>query len=81
MVRYGCQIKRPPRCAGKLTPRGPRQQEVLAPVTTPTIRPEGEKVAAELRVLEERYRHEILGVEERDELRERILRLRRKLSR
>ncbi len=31
--------------------------------------------------LEERYRHELLGEEERLELRERILRLRRKLSR
>jgi hypothetical protein len=59
--------------------------------TTPTIRPEGEKVATErssraerlasakLRSLEERLAHEIMDAEERCELRDRILRLRRKL--
>lgn len=52
-------------------------------MTIPTIRPEGEKVAAEKRLatLAERYRHELLDVEERAELRDRILRLRRRLSR
>jgi hypothetical protein len=53
-------------------------------VTTPTIRPDGEKVAAgeaeellaELRSLEERYRHELMDDEERQELRDRVLRLR-----
>jgi hypothetical protein len=34
-----------------------------------------------LSALEERYRHELLGVEERCELEEKVLRLRRKLSR
>jgi hypothetical protein len=46
---------------------------------TPTIRPEREKVA-ELRVLEERLRHELMEDEERQELRERIIRLRRRLG-
>jgi hypothetical protein len=50
-------------------------------VTTPTIRSEGKKVARELRVLEERLRHELMGDEERQELRDRVLRLRQRLSR
>ena len=40
---------------------------------TPTIRPEREKVAADLRILEDRYRHEFMDADERLELRERIL--------
>ena len=36
---------------------------------------------ASLERLEERYRHELLSDEERAELRDRVLRLRRKLSR
>ena len=47
-------------------------------MTTPTIRPEGEKVARELRLLEERLRHELMDDEERQELRDRILRLRQR---
>jgi hypothetical protein len=43
-------------------------------------KPAEEERLAELRSLEERYRQEILGEEERCELRERILRLRRKLG-
>jgi hypothetical protein len=48
---------------------------------TPTIRPHTEKVAARLRVLEERLRHELMDNEERQELRDRVLALRRRLSR
>ena len=46
---------------------------------TPTIRPERKKVA-ELRLLEERLRHELMDDEERKELRDRVLRLRRRLG-
>jgi hypothetical protein len=42
----------------------------------PTIRSGAEKVA-KLRVLEERLRHELMDDEERQELRDRVLRLRR----
>ena len=48
---------------------------------TPTIRTPTEKVARELRLLEERLRHELMDDEERQELRDRILNLRRKLGR
>ena len=37
-------------------------------------------IAERLRKLEERYAHELLGEEERCELRERILKLRKKLE-
>ena len=37
-------------------------------------------IAEKLRVLEERYAHELMGEEERCELGERILRLRKKLA-
>ena len=47
---------------------------------TPTIRPEREKVARELRLLEERLRHELLEDDERQELRDRVLQLRRRLG-
>jgi hypothetical protein len=54
-------------------------------VTTPTIRPESENFAlerlAELRVLEERLRHELMDDEEHQELRDRVIGLRRCLSR
>jgi hypothetical protein len=46
---------------------------------TPTIRAEREKVA-ELRVLEERLRHELMDDTERQELHDRVLRLRRRLG-
>ena len=48
--------------------------------TTHTIRDRGQKVAAESRIarLEDRYRNDLMGVEERDELRSRIARLKRK---
>ena len=46
---------------------------------TPTIRSGAEKVARDLRVLEERLRHEFMD-EERKELRDRVLSLRRRLS-
>jgi flagellar basal body-associated protein FliL len=46
---------------------------------TPTIRTPTEKVAR-LRVLEERLRHELMDDEERQELRDRVLRLRRRLG-
>jgi hypothetical protein len=51
---------------------------------TPTIRSGAEKVARDLhqlRVLEERLRHELLDDEERQELRDRVLSLRRRHSR
>ena len=48
---------------------------------TPTIRPDTEKVVRDLRVLEERLRHELLDDEERQELRDRVLSLRRRLGR
>ena len=50
---------------------------------TPTIRPEREKVAARrsLRVLEERYRHEFMDEDQRQELRDRVLSLRWRLGR
>jgi hypothetical protein len=51
------------------------EQQSSAPAHPST---EGE---AKLAKLEERYRHEDLGIEEREELRDRILRLRRRLSR
>jgi hypothetical protein len=47
---------------------------------TPTIRPEREKVARALRVLEERFRHELMPEEERLELHDRIVRIRRRLN-
>ena len=47
----------------------------------PILRNDPEKVAAELRSLEERYRHELMDDEERQELRDRVLRLRRRLGR
>ena len=54
-------------------------------MTTHTIRPDGENVArerlAELRYLEERLAHELIDDEERQELRDRVLSLRRRLSR
>jgi hypothetical protein len=45
-----------------------------------TIRDEGGKVARDLRVLEDQLRHELMDDEERQELRDRVLRLRRRLS-
>ena len=48
---------------------------------TPTIRSGAEKVVHDLRVLEERLRHELLDDEERQELRDRVLSLRRRLGR
>jgi hypothetical protein len=52
-------------------------------VDTPTIRTPTEKVAwlRQLRVLEERYRHELMDDEERQGLRDRVIGLRRRLSR
>ena len=55
-------------------------------VDTPTIRPRDEKVATtpeekHLAILEERLAHELMDDEERQELRDRILRLRRRLGR
>jgi hypothetical protein len=48
---------------------------------TPTIRTPTEKVARErLAALEERLRHELLEDDERQELRDRVLRLRRRLG-
>jgi len=50
---------------------------------TPTIRSGAKKVARDhrqLRSLEERLRHELMDDEERQELRDRVLRLRRRLS-
>jgi hypothetical protein len=47
---------------------------------TPTIRSGTEKVARNLRVLEERLRHELMDDEERCELEDRVLRLRQRLS-
>jgi hypothetical protein len=47
---------------------------------TPTIRSGAEKVARDLRVLEERLRHELLDDEERQELRDRVISLHRRLS-
>jgi hypothetical protein len=44
------------------------------------LRNSPEKVAADLRVLEDRYRHEFMDEDERLELRERILRIRRRLN-
>jgi hypothetical protein len=50
---------------------------------TPTIRTPTEKVARlrQLGALEERLRHELMGDEERQELRDHVLALRRRLSR
>ena len=50
---------------------------------TPTIRTPTAKVARlrQLRVLEERLRHELMDDEERQELRDRVLALRRRLGR
>jgi hypothetical protein len=60
---------------------GPETKGGAAPMTTtPTIRPGREKVA-ELRVLEECLRHELMDDVERQELRDRVLRLRRRLGR
>jgi hypothetical protein len=50
-------------------------------VDTPTIRPEREKGARELRLLEERLARELMDDEERQELRDRVLALRRRLGR
>jgi hypothetical protein len=60
---------------------GPETKGGTAPMArTPTIRPEREKVAEELRVLEDQLRHELMDDEERLELRERIIRIRRRLN-
>jgi len=50
---------------------------------TPIIREPDSKVPADKRLarLEERFRHELMDDEERQELRDRVLRLRRQLSR
>jgi hypothetical protein len=48
---------------------------------TPTIRDERQKVASDLRVLEDQLRHELMDEDERQELRDRVLRLRQRLSR
>jgi hypothetical protein len=53
-------------------------------VDTPSIRTPSAEVPADkerLTELEERYRHELMDADERLELRERTLRLRRELSR
>jgi hypothetical protein len=47
----------------------------------PTIRSGAEQVARNLRVLEERLRHELMNDEERQELCDRVLRLRWHLAR
>jgi hypothetical protein len=49
---------------------------------TPTIRTPTEKVAwlRQLRVLEERLRHELMDDEERQELRDHVISLHRRLS-
>ena len=54
-----------------VAPRGPDQEEALLIETT---------IAEKLRKLEERYAHELLPEEERLELRERILKLRKKIE-
>ena len=70
MVRYGCERKTAP-AEGGSSPEA-RPQEVKAPVTKTTV-------ARKLRALEERYARELMGGEERLELRERIiLRLKKK---
>jgi hypothetical protein len=50
---------------------------------TPIIREPNAKVPADKRLarLEERFRHELMDDEERQELRDRVLALRRRLSR
>ena len=48
-------------------------------VDTNILRNAPEKVA-ELRLIEERYRHELMDDEERQELRDQVLRLRRRLG-
>ena len=52
-----------------VAPRGPDQEEGLLIETT---------IAEKLAELEERYAHELMGEEERLELRERILKLKKK---
>jgi hypothetical protein len=48
-------------------------------VDTNILRNAPEKVAQELRVLEDQLRHELMDHEERQELHDRVLRLRRRL--
>jgi hypothetical protein len=70
--------KRPRRCGN--TP-GPGPQPLKeATVDTTSIRTPSTEGEAKLAKLEERYRHELMDDEERQELRERILRIRRRLS-
>jgi hypothetical protein len=62
---------------------GPETKGGTAPMArTPIIREPNSKVPAEERLarLEERLRHELMDDEERQELRDRILRLRRRLG-
>jgi hypothetical protein len=49
-------------------------------VDTNILRNTPEKVAEELRVLEDQLAHELMDDEERQELRDRVLRLRRRLN-
>jgi hypothetical protein len=79
MLQY-CQKRKWPRGCGCTPGPGPQPLPAKeAPVDTPTIRPEREKVA-ELRLLEERLKHELMDDEERQVLRDRVLALRRRLS-
>ena len=58
-----------------ITPRAKTKEEVPSMARTPTIRDGRRKVAADLARPEERFRRELMGTEERDVLRCRILKL------
>ena len=72
--------------AGVTAPRDPAHRKDATvdttSIRTPSTDVPAEQERSELRLaeLEERYRHELMGDEERSELRECVLRLRRKLS-
>jgi hypothetical protein len=74
---------------GAATPRTRPTERKLPTVDTARIPPAGDPFTAKtpetdqqrLARLEDRYRHELLDDAERQELRERVLRLRRQLSR
>jgi hypothetical protein len=66
--------------AGAATPRDPAHRKGEKTVDTNILRNTPEKVAQELRVLEDQLRHELMPDEERQELRDRVIGLRRRLG-
>jgi hypothetical protein len=78
MVEYKYRIKERPRGSSHYPEPGPQRKERTVDTSKSSARtPSATKDSKtrQLRCLEERYRNELMGEEERLELRERILRL------